>query len=87
MGLVAPEKTREVARFNIALVVLDDEGLIELESRSLVEKLKSQDLSTSIIQNNQSFNEIANAANLSRVDVCDWTLHVDLRSATNLRSR
>ena len=52
LGLVAPQKTKQVARFNIALVVLDDKRLIEEESRSLVEKIKSQDVSTSMIQNN-----------------------------------
>ena len=49
LGLLAPQKTGEAGRFNLALVVLDDERMIEAESRSLVEKLKAHDISTSMI--------------------------------------
>ena len=48
----------------------------------MVEKLKAADLSAGVISNNQSFGEISIGS-----ENYDWTLQVDLRSATNLSSR
>ena len=52
----------------------------------MVEKLKDNDLSTSMIENNQSFAETAQVGPGSP-SASDWSLFVDLRSATNLQSR
>ena len=82
LGLIKPGSTQEGGRFNLALAVLEDQAEVAAESRSMVEKLRDSDFSTSIIQNNQSFREAERGT-----DACDWTLLVDLRSATNLSSR
>ena len=37
-----------------------------------------------MIENNQSFSE---AQAIRASDICDWTLHIDVRSATNLVSK
>lgn len=53
----------------------------------MVEKLKANDVSTSMIQNNQSFAESDQQNQRGNVDACDWTLSIDLRAATNLISK
>lgn len=52
LGLVRPGELRESGRFNLALLLLNDADKIGAESRSMVEKLKSADVSSSMIQNN-----------------------------------
>ena len=51
----------------------------------MVEKLKENDITKSMIVNNQSFGESEGAMVSS--DACDWTLQIDLRAATNLSSK
>ena len=48
LGLAKPGEFKESGRFNLALCVLNDAAAIELESRSMIDKLKSHDVSTSL---------------------------------------
>ena len=49
LGLQKPGKLQTAGRFNIALVILEEKRDIDDEMRSMVEKLKVNDVSTSMI--------------------------------------
>jgi len=49
LGLVRPGELNESGRFNLALLLLNDANQIEMESRSMVEKFKTNDISSSMI--------------------------------------
>lgn len=53
----------------------------------MIEKLRENDVSKSMIVNNQSFGDASAGNNMVSNDAYDWTLQIDLRSATNLSSK
>ena len=87
LGLTKAANMRQAGRFNIALTVLEQQEEIAAESRSMIEKLRENDVSKSMIVNNQSFGDASAGNNMVSNDAYDWTLQIDLRSATNLSSK